>query len=78
MSIRTTTRLGASPHPIITTATNNSTRPDPRCAPLPPVRLYGGLLATRCGPGADPATDATTAISLAALQRAATTEEARG
>jgi hypothetical protein len=77
MSIRITTRPGASPHPI-TTATNNGARPDHNWVPSPPVRLSGGLLATRRGPGADPATDATTAISLAALQRAATTEEARG
>jgi hypothetical protein len=77
MSIRITTRPGASPHLIITTATNNGARPDPRWVPSPPVRLSGGVLATRRGPDADPATDATTAISLAALQRAATTEEAR-
>jgi hypothetical protein len=78
MRIRITTRPGASPHPLITTATNHGARPDPRWVPSPPVRLSGGVLATRRGLGVDPATDATTAISLAALWRAATTEEARG
>ena len=78
MSIRTTTRPGASPHPIIATATNNSARPDHRWVPSLPVRLYGCLLATRRSLGPDPAIDATTVISLAALWRAATTEEAKG
>ena len=78
MSIRTITRPGASPHPLITTATNHGAQPDHRGVPSPPVRLCGGLLAMPRGLDVDPATDATTAISLAALWRAATTEEARG
>ena len=78
MSIRTTTPPGASPHPIIATATNNGARPDHRWVPSPPVRLYGSLLVMPPGLGADPATDATTAISLAAPWRTATIEEARG
>jgi hypothetical protein len=77
MRIRTTTRPGASPYPIIATATNDGARPDHRRVPSPPIRLCGGLLATRRGLGADPATDATTAISLVAPWRAATLEEAR-
>jgi hypothetical protein len=78
MRIRTTTRPGASPHAIsITPATNHGARPDHGWVPSPPGLLYSGLLATRRGLGADPAPDATTAISRAALRRAVTIEEVR-
>lgn len=76
MRIRTTTRPGASPHPISTTiAPNNSTHSDHRWAPPPPVSVYGGLAATPRGRSADPAPDAARTIPAAALHHATTQEE---
>ncbi len=50
MRIRTTTRAGASPHPIsITTATDNSVGSGHGRAPSPAVLVYGGPQAILSG-----------------------------
>jgi hypothetical protein len=70
--IRTTTRAGASPHPIsITTATDNSVRSGHGRAPSPAVLVYGGPQAISSGLGADLALDAARTIPCAALRHAA-------
>ena len=75
MRIRTTTRAGASPHPIpMETATDNSIRPGHGRAPSPAVLVYGGPQAISFGLSADLAPDVTT-IPLAALRRAGTEGE---
>ena len=72
MRIRTTTRAGASPHPIpMETATDNSVRSGHGGALSPAVLVYGGPQAISSGLGADLAPDVTT-IPLAALRRAGT------
>ena len=75
MRIRTTTRAGASPHPIsITTATDNSVGSGHGRAPSPAVLVYGGPQAISSGLSADLAPDVTT-IPLAALRRVGTVGE---
>ena len=75
MRIRTTTRAGASPHPIsTTTATDNSIRSGHGRAPSPAVLVYGGPQAISSGLSADLAPDVTT-IPLAALRRVGTVGE---
>jgi hypothetical protein len=70
--IRTTTRAGASPHPIsITTATDNSVRSGHRRAPSPAVLVYGGPQAISSGLGADLTLDAAKTIPCAALRHPA-------
>jgi hypothetical protein len=74
--IRTTTRAGASPHPIsITTATGNSVRSGHGRAPSPAVLVYGSPQAISSGLGADLTLDAAKTIPCAALQHAAAEEE---
>jgi hypothetical protein len=88
--IRTTTRPGASPHPIsIITATDNSVQSGHEWTPSPPARgsmiglLLGGaavlvsdgLQATPRGLGADLASDAARTTPLAALRHAVTEGE---
>jgi hypothetical protein len=78
MRIRTTTRPGASPHAIsITPATNHGARPDHGWVPSPQAFSTAACWPLVAGLGADPAPDATTAISRAALRRAVTIEEVR-
>jgi hypothetical protein len=74
--IRTTTRAGASPHPIsITTATDNSVRSGHRRAPSPAALVYGCPQAISSGLGADLTLDAARTIPCAALRHAATEGE---
>jgi hypothetical protein len=74
--IRTTTRAGASPHPISTTTTpDNSTRSGHRCAPWPPVLVYRGRQAISSGLGSVLALDAARTIPLATLRHTTSTGE---
>jgi hypothetical protein len=71
--IRTTTRAGASPHPISrTTPPQSSVDSGHRWAPSPAVVVYGGLAATPGDLSAELAT--ASSIPLAALRRTATTD----
>jgi len=71
--IRTTTRTGASPHPISrTTPTQSSVESGHRWAPSPAVLVYGGLAATPGDLSAELAT--ASSIPLAALRRTGTTD----
>jgi hypothetical protein len=71
--IRTTTRTGASPHPISrTTPTQSSIHSGHRWAPSPAVVVYGGLAATPRDLSAELAT--ASSIPLAALRHTATTD----
>ena len=75
MRIRTTTRAGASPHPISTTTPpQSSVHSGHRWAPSPAVLVYGGLAATPGDLGAELAPDTTTTIPLAALRHTAHTD----
>jgi hypothetical protein len=72
--IRTTTRPGASPHPISTTiATTNRVQSDHDWAPSRAVRVCDGPQAICLGRGADLAPDATT-IPLGGLRHATGTD----
>jgi hypothetical protein len=73
--IRTSTRTGASPHPITrTTPTQSSVQAGHGWAPSPTVLVYGGLAAASCGLGAELAVDTASTIPLAALRHTATTD----
>jgi hypothetical protein len=73
--IRTTTRAGASPHPIsITTPTESSVQSGHRWPPSPAVVVYGGLAAAPCDLGVELAPDTASTISLAALRHTANTD----
>ena len=75
MRIRTTTRAGASAHPISrTTATQSSVHSGHRWAPSPAVLVYGGLAATPGDLSAELAPDIASTSPLAALRRTATTD----
>ncbi len=72
MRIRTTTRAGASPHPISrTTATQSSVHSGHRWAPSPAVLVYHGLAATPGDLSAELAPDTASSIPLAALRHTA-------
>jgi hypothetical protein len=74
--IRTTTRAGASPHPISTTTTpDNTTRSGHRCAPWPPVLVYRGPHALSSGLSPALAPDAARTIPLATLRHTTSTGE---
>jgi hypothetical protein len=71
--IRTTTRAGASPHPISrTTPPQSSVHSGHRWAPSPAVLVYHGLAATPRDLSAELAT--ASSIPLAALRHTATTD----
>jgi hypothetical protein len=71
--IRTTTRTGASPHPISrTTPTQNSVESGHGWAPSPAVVVYHGLAATPGDLSAELAT--ASSIPLAALRHTGTTD----
>jgi hypothetical protein len=71
--IRTTTRTGASPHPISrTTPPQSGIHSGHRWAPSPAVLVYGGLAATPRDLSAELAT--ASSIPLAALRHTATTD----
>jgi hypothetical protein len=71
--IRTTTRAGASPHPISrTTPPQSSVHSGHRWAPSPAVVVYSGLAATPGDLSAELAT--ASSIPLAALRHTATTD----
>jgi hypothetical protein len=71
--IRTTTRAGASPHPISrTTPTESSVESGHGWAPSPAVLVYHGLAATPGDLSAELAT--ASSIPLAALRRTGTTD----
>jgi len=74
--IRTTTRTGASPHPIIrTTPTQSSVHSGHGGAPSPTALIYSGLAAAPRGLGAELAVDtAASSIPLAALRHTANTD----
>ena len=75
MRIRTTTRTGASPHPIsITTLTESSVHCGHGGTPSPAVLVSGGLVAAPGDLSAELAPDTARAIALAALRRTATTD----
>ena len=70
MRIRTTTRAGASPHPIsMTTPPQSSVDSGHRWAPSPAVVVYGGLAAAPGDLSAELAT--ASSIPLAALRHTA-------
>lgn len=74
MRIRTTTRPGASPHPIATTiATTNSVQSGHDWAPSPAVLVSDGPQTISSSRAADRTPDTTT-IPLARLQHATTTD----
>ncbi len=76
MRIRTTTTVGASPHPISpTTPTQSSVPSGHRGAPSPAVVVDGGPQAISSGLGADLTLNAARTIPLAALRHAATEGE---
>ena len=69
MRIRTTTTVGASPHPISpTTPTQSSVPSGHRGALSPAVVVYGGLAAAPCDLSAELAPDIASTISLVALR----------
>ena len=73
MRIRTTTRTGASPHPIIRTIpTQSSVHSGHGGAPTPATLVYGGLVAAPGDLSAELAT--ASSIPLAALRRTGTTD----
>jgi hypothetical protein len=73
--IRTTTRAGASPHPIsMTTPPQSSVDSGHRWAPSPAVVVYGGLAAAPGDLSAELAT--ASSIPLAALRHTADTDRA--
>jgi hypothetical protein len=73
--IRTTTRAGASPHPISrTTPPESSVHSGHRWAPSPAVLVYGGLAAVPGDLSAELAPDIASSIPLTALRRTATTD----
>ena len=75
MRIRTTTTVGASPHPLsLTTPPESSVESGHRWAPSPAVLVYGGLAATPGDLSAELAT--ASSIPLAALRHTATTDRA--
>lgn len=77
MRIRTTTRAGASPHPIsLTTPPQSSVESGHRWAPSPAVLVYGGLAATPGDLSAEQAPDTASTTPLAALRHTATTDRA--
>ena len=72
MRICTTTRAGASPHPIsMTTPTQSSVPSGHRWAPSPAVVVYGALAAAPRDLSAELAPDIARTISLAALRHTA-------
>jgi hypothetical protein len=74
--IRTTTRTGASPHPISrTTPTESSLRSGHGGAPSPAVLVYGGLVAAPGDLSAELAT--ASSIPLAALRHTTTDGQVR-
>ena len=76
MRIRTTTRAGASPHPIsTTTTTDNSIRSGHGGAPSPAALTYGGPQAISSGLGTDLTLNAAKTIPRAALRHTATEGE---
>jgi len=71
--IRTTTRTGASPHPISrTTPTESCVRSGHGGAPSPAVLVYGGLIAAPGDLSAELAPDTASTIPVAALRRTGT------
>ena len=75
MRIRTTTRAGASPHPISpATPTQSSVPFGHRGAPSPAVVVYGALITAARGLSAELAPDIARTISLAALGHTANTD----
>jgi hypothetical protein len=75
--IRTTTRTGASPHPIsMTTPPQSSVDSGHRWAPSPAVVVYGGLAAAPGDLSAELAPDTASSSPLAALRHTATTDRA--
>jgi hypothetical protein len=75
--IRTTTRAGASPHPISrTTPTESSVESGHRWAPSPAVVVYGGLAAAPGDLSAELAPDSASTSPLAALRHTADTDRA--
>ena len=75
MRIRTTTRAGASPHPIsLTTSPQSSVHSGHRWAPSPAVLVSGGLAAAPGDLSAELAPDTASSIPLAALRHTATTD----
>ena len=75
MRIRTTTRAGASPHPIsMTTPTQSSVPSGHRWAPSPAVVVSSDLAAAAGDLSAELAPDTASTISLAALWHTATTD----
>ena len=77
MRIRTTTRAGASPHPISRTIpTQSSVESGHRWAPSPAVLIYDGLAAAPRDLSAELAPDIAGTSPLAALRHTATTDGA--
>ena len=75
MRIRTTTRAGASPHPIsLTTPPQSSVHSGHRWAPSPAVLVYGGLTAAPRDLSAELAPDSASTSPLAALRHTADTD----
>ena len=75
MRIRTTTRTGASPHPITrTTLTQSSVHSGHRWAPAPAVLVSGGRAATSGDLSAELAPDIASSSPLGALRHTATTD----
>jgi hypothetical protein len=73
--IRTTTRAGASPHPIsMTTPTQSSVPSGHRWPPSPAVVVYGGLTTAARGLSVELAPDIARNIALAALRHTANTD----
>lgn len=75
MRIRTTTRTGASPHPISrTTPTQSNVESGHGGVPSPATLLYHGPTATPGDLSAELAPDIASSVPLAALRRTATTD----
>ncbi len=75
MRIRTTTRAGASPHPISrTTPPESSVHSGHRWAPSPAVLVYHGLTAAPGDLSAELAPDIASTSPLAALRHTADTD----
>ena len=75
MRIRTTTRVGASPHPISrTTPPQSSVESGHRWAPSPAVVVCGGLTAAPGDLSVELAPDIASSSPLAALRHTATTD----
>lgn len=76
MRIRTTTRTGASPHPITRTTPPESSVQAGHGWPLSPaVLVYGAFAAGPRDLGAELAPETASSIPLAALRHTATTDE---